>query len=328
MSASLRVVATPARAAATTRAQSSTATTVGCPSLPAMLLPSRSRSSSRRSAAGALIAGMSLSSRRLAHSPITRAVRADAPTETLDSATVDAISSVTAAANEAHAAALARAKEEAASWAPAAAADASSLRAKVLNSVADVQQGLLEREVEVRIEFFFLSTMSGERERERERGDAGRERGERARERKRARHQANVLVFVVVVDLERREIRFFQPHPLSSSSSSFPSPLARGMRGRRRQRDRECHNKKALSSFSCLLAVACERELFLHQRLKPEKKIEKKPEKQKNKNRSASCSLPRSPGSTSSSWVRPEQRNPSSLAAWRSWSAGRTSRGC
>ena len=86
----------------------------------------------------------------------TRAVRADAPTETLDPATVDAISSVTTAANEAHAAALARAKEEAAAWTPAAAADASSLRAKVLNSVADVQQGLLEREVEVRFELLFF----------------------------------------------------------------------------------------------------------------------------------------------------------------------------
>lgn len=115
--------------------------TVGCPAVPQLAAPP---SPPRRAAA---LAGMP--PRRLAI--ITpRAVRADAPTEALDSATVDAISSVTAAANETHAAALARAKEEAASWSPAPAADASSLRAKVLNSVADVQQGLLEREVEVR----------------------------------------------------------------------------------------------------------------------------------------------------------------------------------
>lgn len=149
MSASLRVVATTAGNARLATPSSTDsrvrAVTVGCPAMPAMSLPS-----SRR-AATAPVVGMS---RRLASSSFSsvtvRAVRADAPTETLDPATVDAISSVTTAANEAHAAALARAKEEAASWMPAAAADASSLRAKIVNSVADVQQGLLEREVEVR----------------------------------------------------------------------------------------------------------------------------------------------------------------------------------
>jgi hypothetical protein len=119
--------------------------------------------------------------RRLASSVAApRAVRADAPTETLDSATIDAISSVTAAANEAHAAALARAKEEAASWTPAPAADASSLRAKVLSSVADVQQGLLEREVEVRGRI--LICLSTPWDLERERG-GGRERRARSGER-------------------------------------------------------------------------------------------------------------------------------------------------
>ena len=143
MSASLRVVAMPAGAVTSRVSSSSRAAaaqmTVGCPAVAQLASPSPSPSC-RATALG-------MPPRRLAITP--RAVRADAPTETLDSATVDAISAVTAAANETHAAALARAKEEAASWTPAPAADASSLRAKVLNSVADVQQGLLEREVEV-----------------------------------------------------------------------------------------------------------------------------------------------------------------------------------
>lgn len=171
---SLRVAAGSTRNAPSSSTRAVAAQmTVGCPAMPPMAAHAPSSSRARRAnpvvAVAVAAAGMPLP-RRLAHSSVsTRAVRADAPTETLDPATVDAISSVTAAANDAHAAALARAKEEAASWAPAAAADASSLRAKVLNSVADVQQGLLEREVEVRIVFFFLSNMENWREEGRER---------------------------------------------------------------------------------------------------------------------------------------------------------------
>lgn len=177
MSASLRSVAgAPLSRASSSRAASQTMT-VGCPAMPAM-----ANASPRRNNPVALV-GMRrcrLASPSSVSAP-PRAVRADAPTETLDSATVDAISAVTAKANEAHAAALARAKEEAASWQPAAAADASSLRAKVLNSVADVQQGLLEREVEVRdlrTEIVFLSTFKLEREKGWWQGKASVEDGE------------------------------------------------------------------------------------------------------------------------------------------------------
>lgn len=164
---SLRVAAGNTRnAPSSSSSRAAAQMTVGCPAMPPMAAHAPSSSRSRRASpvAVAVAAARMPLPRRLAHSVSTRAVRADAPTETLDPATVDAISSVTAAANDAHAAALARAKEEAASWAPAAAADASSLRAKVLNSVADVQQGLLEREVEVRT-CVFLSVEHGQLER-------------------------------------------------------------------------------------------------------------------------------------------------------------------
>ena len=215
---SLRVVvATPAGTRNAPPSSRAVQMTVGCPAMPPMAAHAPSSSRSRRAPVVAVAAGNGMP-RRLAHSPCvsTRAVRADAPTETLDPATVDAISSVTAAANEAHAAALARAKEEAASWAPAAAADASSLRAKVLNSVADVQQGLLEREVEVRdISVVLFLSVDMDRWRDERRG----RRGERGSERDNAdghrRNEKSIgLVFV-------RKIRFSlfflsQPHPLFS----------------------------------------------------------------------------------------------------------------
>jgi hypothetical protein len=219
MSASLRVVATPAGtarpSAPSSRSSRAHAATVGCPAMPAMVAPS---ASSRRAATPVI----GMSSRRLAFSSITvtRAVRADAPTETLDPATVDAISSVTTAANEAHAAALAKAKEEAASWTPAAAADVSSLKAKVMNSVADVQQGLLEREVEVSEKIFFVS-FSFEHGNERKAGEASERRGAKC-EFDGIEKKSIGLVLTVATS---REIRFSSFSCLNLILSSPPFPL-------------------------------------------------------------------------------------------------------
>lgn len=226
MSASLRVVATTAPSRASSSSRAAVQMTVGCPATPPVAV-SRSRCAKALAAVG-------MPPRRLASSVAApRAVRADAPTETLDSATIDAISSVTAAANEAHAAALARAKEEAASWTPAPAADASSLRAKVLSSVADVQQGLLEREVEVRGRI--LICLSTPWDLERERGGGGK--GEREAER-----EARALMASKHWLGRERDKVFFrslssQPHPLFSFFL-FPPRGEIGRSWRERVRER------------------------------------------------------------------------------------------
>lgn len=219
--------------------------------MPAMVAPS----ASSRHAATPIIG---MSSRRLAFSSITvtRAVRADAPTETLDPATVDAISSVTSAANEAHAAALAKAKEEAASWTPAAAADVSSLKAKVMNSVADVQQGLLEREVEVSEKIFFVS-FSFEHGNQRKAGEASERRGAKC-EFDGIEKKSIGLVLIVATS---REIRFSSFSCLNLIL--FFPPLSTLKCGIERDQRKESETERIAESEkegTIALAVACSRE--------------------------------------------------------------------
>ena len=84
MSASLRVVATTAPSRASSSSRAAVQMTVGCPATPPVAV-SRSRCAKALAAVG-------MPPRRLASSVAApRAVRADAPTETLDSATIDAI---------------------------------------------------------------------------------------------------------------------------------------------------------------------------------------------------------------------------------------------
>ena len=106
----------------------------------------------------ALVPGAPTASRRPVH---PSAVRADAPTEAVDTATIQLISDITAAVDARHVATLAAAKE-AMGGAPPAAANAESehLHAKVCASILDLQSGLLERETEVRL--LLLAALCGE----------------------------------------------------------------------------------------------------------------------------------------------------------------------
>ena len=76
-----------------------------------------------------------------------QAVRADAPAEQLDTATLRLISDITSQVDDAHAGALRQCAEDATTFLDAGADN--DLKRRVAATVQDVQQGLLERDTEV-----------------------------------------------------------------------------------------------------------------------------------------------------------------------------------
>ena len=161
---------------------------------------------------------------------------------------------------------------------------------------------------------------------ERERG--GRER--RARSGERGKSFDGIKALAWSRDPRERDKVFFrslssQPHPLFSFFLFPPrGEIGRSWRERVRERAKRAPRlcRFCARARERIKRAAGKRQGFFstssHQ-------TNKKPQKL---TRSASCSSPPSPGSTSSSWVRPGRPSPSCPAGWPSWSGAPTLRGC